>query len=327
MSRFPRMAPGASALVQTRDAAAPTLLADALELTKPRITRLVTITAGVGFFLAALERAWSPMELIVVALMCVVGTAFSSAGANALNQWMERVRDGAMPRTENRPLPANRLPAWAGLAIGAGCSVFGIVVLWVFTTPAAAMVSLATMASYLLIYTPLKPVTPTATLIGAIPGALPPLIGWSATATGEGWRSLLHPGGWSIFLIIFVWQIPHFLAIAWRYRKDYARGGYKVLPVTDPSGRRTATAMLLWAATLIPVSLAPVHVLPALFGETRWLYALIALAAGGAFAWTTVRFARSRSDEDARLVFIASVIYLPVVMAALVGDAALAAIL
>ncbi|TVQ32857.1 MAG: protoheme IX farnesyltransferase [Phycisphaeraceae bacterium] len=328
MSRFDRIAVSRAAVAPTvcaRPALTRASMRDAMELTKPRITKMVLVTTAVGFTLAAMSRSWGALELFLVVVFCMVGTALSASGANALNQWMERSRDADMPRTSGRPLPAARMTPGVGLLIGALCSITGVAMLWLFVNPAAAMVSLVTIVTYLLLYTPMKPVTPLATLVGAVPGALPPLIGWAAAQpTHEAaWASLAQPAGWSLFFIMLVWQIPHFLAIAWMYRGDYALGGYRVLPVVDPSGERTAAATLLWALALLPISLAPIHFMPASLG---WGYAVIAVGAGAYFGYTALRFAMTRSDAHARRVFFASIIYLPLTLVAMVVDAVVMAV-
>lgn len=309
--------------VSTQAAALPSpsrsgALAAFIETTKPRITRLVTITSGVGFALAALSRPGGLAHLVVPALGCLAGTVASAAGANALNQWAERERDARMPRTCARPLPQSRLSPRAVLWPGLACCAAGVVTLWLACGKAPALVSLATILIYLLVYTPMKPLTPLATLVGAVPGALPPLIGWTAASPDAGLASLSHPGGWSLFLIMFVWQIPHFLAIAWLYRRDYALGGHAVLPVVDPAGGSTAAAVLVWAACLVPITLAPVLVVPSL----GWAYMLVAGITGTLFFVQAARLALSRTAAAARRTFIASVIHLPVLLLAMVADAA-----
>jgi protoheme IX farnesyltransferase len=292
-----------------------------VELTKPRITRLVTVTSGVGFALGALGRPWSWAELAASAVGCLGGTALSSAGANALNQWMERGRDAVMPRTAGRPLPQGRVTPEQAAACGVAASVLGVGVLWVASGVVPAMVSLATILIYLLLYTPSKVVTPLSTLIGAVPGALPPIIGWTAARGDAG--SLLDPGAWSLFLIMFVWQVPHFLAIAWMYRDDYAAGGYKVLPCVDPDGSRTAAAILAWSALLMPITLAPLVLLR--YGPGPG-YAAVALVTGGGCFWLAGRLARSRTREHARAAFFASIVHLPLILLVLVADSAIAAL-
>jgi heme o synthase len=298
------------------------LLSAIIEASKPRITRLVTVTSGVGFVLAAMPQRWELMPLAVAAVGALAGTALSAAGANALNQWMERDRDALMPRTCNRPLPQQRLSPGAALAAGSVLAISGIVLLWALCGLAPAMVSLATVLVYLLLYTPLKPVTPQATLIGAVPGALPPLIGYSAAAGSA--ASLLEPGALSLFAIMFIWQIPHFLAIAWMYRDDYAKGGYRVLPVVDRDGGRTARAMLLWAGLLIPAALAPAWTMKPVAAA---VYGVLAVAMGLAYFWLTLRVARTRERADARRAFIASVIHLPLLLVLIVACAGLSRLL
>jgi protoheme IX farnesyltransferase len=303
--------------------AAPSPLAAIWEATKPRITRLVTITSGIGFTLAALPRRWEWTELAVTATAVLLGTGLSAAGANALNQWLERDRDALMPRTCNRPLPEQRLSPAAALAAGSVLAVAGVGLLWGLCGPAPALVSLTTVLVYLLLYTPLKPVTPHATLVGAVPGALPPLIGYSAAAA-TGLRSLIEPGALALFAIMFIWQIPHFLAIAWMYRDDYAKGGYRVLPVVDSDGRRTGRAMVLWAALLIPAAMAPAWTMKPV---AAWAYGLLALAMGVGYLLLVVRAAQSKERVDARRAFIASVIHLPLLLMLIVACAALSRML
>lgn len=306
--------------VLTQFDAAPTFrerVAALHETTKPRITRLVLITAGVGFVLAAAGRSWTLGQLVATILGCLVGTFLSSSGANALNEWMERDRDARMPRTATRPLPQGRLMPMQVLLAGLVLSIVGVGVLWLTTGPIAAAVSASIILMYLLIYTPLKPVTPLATIIGAVPGALPPMIGWAAASGDVGIRSLEQPGGWLLFLIMFVWQIPHFLAIAWLYRDDYSLGGFKVLPVIDPRCIRTTWAILVWSVCLIPVTLAP-----AIFVGDRlgMIYLVVAAVTGAGFLWVAVQLARGRTRAGARRLFIASIIHLPILFAAIVAD-------
>ena len=299
------------------------MLRHAVELTKPRITKLVTITSGVGFAMALLAGAgpasgFTLIELVWVAFIVAAGTALSSSGAGALNEWWERERDARMRRTRTRPIPDGRLTSREALWIGLSASVGGVGLLWIGANWAAALVALLTILSYVLIYTPLKPVTPLATIVGAFPGALPPLIGWSAVAAGP-WHGLDALGGWSLFLIMFVWQIPHFLAIAWKYRDDYALGGFRVLPVVDPSGLRTSWAVMLWSVALLPVSLSPIVVMNGVLG---WAYAACALALGLVMVVLAAQLAISRADAHARRLFFASIIYLPLLLLAMVADGA-----
>ena len=310
----PAMAAGALASDEpTRESMAAVLA----EFVKTGIVKMVVITAGVGFAMAAMSRNWTTTDLLVSMAVCLFGTALSAAGANALNQVMEVSRDARMHRTADRPLPAGRLSMAHGWTIGVGLCAAGVGVLAIGNNVWAAGVSAVTILSYLLWYTPLKPVTPLATLVGSFPGALPPLIGWTAASSGE-WGGLNELGGWSLFLLMFVWQVPHFLAIAWKYREDYARGGHAVLPVGDHDGRRTGRAVLFWTLALIPVSLAPGAAMPSLLGPG---FLVVSLVCALLFAYTAIRMVIERTDASAKRLFLASIFYLPVVMLAMVADA------
>ncbi len=297
-----------------------------VELTKPRITRLVTVTAAVGFVMAALSRVWDVSDLLWTATGCVLGTVLSASGANALNMWWERRRDAIMPRTARRPLPEGRISPHGAFLAGVVLSLVGVLTLLLLAGPAAAVVSAVTIAWYVLLYTPLKPLTPLNTLVGAVPGALPPLIGWTATAPVfgldnlGGLTSLVEPGGWCLFLLMFVWQIPHFLAIAWMYRNDYAAGGYRMMPIVDPTGRATATTILVWSFALLAVTVAPALILHDRLG---WIYGAVAGASGVAFTLLCIRLVRIRSRANARAVFIASILHLPLLLITMVADALL----
>lgn len=308
-------------------------LAALVELSKPRITKLVVITAGVGLALGAMRRTdWGLFEFAALALGCLVGTAFSSAGASTLNMWVERRRDARMPRTATRPLPERRLSAPAALVAGLLLSILGVLMLSVFCGPAPALVSLTTIVLYVLIYTPLKTVTTLNTVVGTIPGALPPLIGWTAAAgfvrpqaESGAWLehnlgSLADLGGWSLVLYMVVWQVPHFLALAWMYKDDYAKGGYRMLPVNDADGLLTARQALIWSIALVPASLAPVLFIRDLLGP---LYAAVAIVMGAIFIALCARFVRERSRQNAKRVFLASIAHLPLVFFAMLIDAAL----
>jgi protoheme IX farnesyltransferase len=292
-----------------------------IETTKPGITRLVTLTSAVGFAMTALGRPWlSKGDLIIAAVGCLVGTALSSSGANTLNQVMERTRDARMDRTRTRPLPSGRTSvrgtAWFGIA----CGVAGLLVLWIACGFFAMVVSLLCLVSYLAWYTPLKPATPIATFVGGIPGALPPLIGAVAASARPGTQAFLEPAGWSLFVLMFVWQIPHFLAIAWMYRDDYAKGGYAVLPVVDVKGHWTALTVAFWTLALLPATLLPGLALPNLLG---WPYLLIALVSTVAFMTQAFRLVRTPERTAARRVFFGSILHLPVLLGAMVIEAAI----
>lgn len=299
---------------------------DFVELSKPGITRMVVITSAVGFGVAyaSTDGAARPTGIELWRLLgaALLGTALCSSCANALNMWMERRRDGLMRRTAGRPIPSGRMTQGRALVAGVVFGVTGTLVLVALANPVSAGVALATILTYLLWYTPLKPVSSLATLVGTIPGALPPLIGWTAAspAGNEGWHGLLDAGGWSIVALMAVWQVPHFLALAWMYREDYARGGHRVLPVLDASGATTVRATLTWTLALLPVSLTPLFAMPHVIGLP---YGIAALALWGVFARPVVRLTRHASEPNARKVFIASVIYLPLVLGALALNAAL----
>jgi protoheme IX farnesyltransferase len=269
--------------------------ADWLELTKPRITLLVVFTALVGFVTATSASPWT--GLLLAAL---TGTGLVAAGASVLNQVMERATDGLMRRTQGRPIPAGRIrPAEAGL-FGTLLTLAGLAILATLSGPLAALVAFSTWASYLFLYTPLKRRTHLATIVGAVPGALPPVIGWAA-ASGN-----LEPGAFILFAIVFLWQIPHFLAIAWLYRDDYERGGFPMLPVIDREGRLTGRQAVLHSVALLVVSLAPVA---AGLGGTLYLAGALVLGVGLTLA--ALRLARARDLAAARFLFLASVLYLP----------------
>jgi len=269
--------------------------ADWLELTKPRITLMVVFTALVGFVTATAAPPWT--ALLLAAL---VGTGLVAAGASALNQVMERDTDALMHRTRTRPIPAGRIRPVEASLYGALLTLAGLVLLGALCGPLAALVAFSTWASYLFLYTPLKRRSHLATLVGAVPGALPPVIGWAA-ASGS-----LEPGAFILFAIVFLWQIPHFLAIAWLYRDDYERGGLKVLPVIDREGKLTGRQAVLHSVALLVVSLAPVA---AGLGGALYLAGAVGLGVGLTLA--ALQLARARSLVAARYLFLASVLYLP----------------
>lgn len=274
-------------------------------LTKPRISLMVLFTVAAGALLAPRGSG----ELIQM-LHAVVGAALVAAGASALNQWLERGSDALMRRTENRPLPASRLNPAEALAFGILLSAAGLAyMLALMVHPLAALVTAATLVSYVFIYTPLKRKTTLNTLIGAVPGALPPVIGWTAMTGTIDAPALI------VFLIVFLWQVPHFLAIAWIYREDYARAGLKMLPGIDEDGSATARQMLLYCLALVCVSLLPV-----LLGAAGAMYGFGALGLGLFFLRSCWRFALAPGNLQARKVLHASLIYLPGVLAILLLD-------
>lgn len=279
---------------------------DIYELTKPRITFLVAVTAAMGFVVG------SPRELDWPALLStILGTALVSAGASSFNHHGERAVDALMVRTRNRPLPAGRLhPQWA-IAVGITASAAGIALLGWKTNPLTALLGLIALVSYVWVYTPLKRVSSLSTLVGAVPGALPPLMGWAAS------RGDVSAPGWALFGILFVWQLPHFMAIAWMCRDDYARAGLPMLPVVEPDGGSTARQAVLWAAALVPVSL-----LPSVLGIAGSIYLVAGLVLSLGLLAMAVAFARAVNETTARRLLLASVVYLPALCAALVFDRA-----
>lgn len=276
-------------------------LAAYVALTKPRIAIMVLVTVATGFVLGA-RGASHPSTL----LLTLLGTGLVASGASVLNQLLERSRDARMRRTANRPLPAGRVTAAEAAVFGSVLSTLGLVLLVSFANLAAAAVALSTLILYVFVYTPLKPVTTLNTAIGAIPGALPPVIGWAA-ATGQ-----LSVEAWALFLIVFLWQFPHFLAIAWIYREDYARGGHKMLPAVDPTGAITGRQVVLHALALIPVGL-----FPCVIGLAGAYYFLGALLLGIYYARASCQFWSAVSDQSARRLLRASFLYLPAILALL----------
>jgi len=291
-----------------------------IELTKPNITKMVVLTSGVGFVLAIFGSAANWWAIAVSAFGCILGTSLSASGANALNQWWERKRDRLMHRTATRPLPSLRLHSGTGFLVGMACSVFGVGVLLVLCGVAAAVVSASTILIYVLIYTPMKTRSPLATLVGAVPGALPPLIGWSAgsvLAGATGFAPLTQWGGWSLFALMFMWQIPHFLAIAWMYKDDYARGGHAVLPVFDPTGKATAWTVVIGAVLLIPTVLLPMF---AMSDRLGFISGAVAGAVTLAFLVACTPMLRETTRATARRAFLGSILQLPVVLMAFVAE-------
>lgn len=274
------------------------------ELVKLRLTALVLLTTFVGFYVGV--RGGMDYALMLHTLM---GTALVASGAAALNQLLERGLDAKMHRTEDRPLPSGRIRPETVLILGGAGAVVGLCYLALAVNLLTSLLGAVTLLSYLFVYTPLKRVTTLNTAIGAIPGALPPLMGWVA-ARGE-----ITTAGWSLFAILFFWQLPHFLAIAWLYREDYARGGFAMLPVLDADGRRTGRQAVSHTLGLLPVSLSPF-----LLGIAGRAYLLGALALGLVFLWFAIRFARTLDKAQARRLFFLSIIYLPVLLGLLVWD-------
>jgi protoheme IX farnesyltransferase len=280
------------------------VLADYVELTKPRITLMVMLTTMVGFVMGSPSRV--SLSGLVAAL---VGTGLVAAGASTLNMLLERRTDALMLRTRNRPLPAGRVRPPDVLAWGFALTALGVLVLGFRAGTLATAVALLTWLSYLFFYTPLKPRTSLSTVVGALPGALPPVIGWVAARGG------LDPGAFVLFAILFLWQIPHFLAIAWIYREDYARGGLPMLPVLDPEGKVTGRQAVANSLALMLVSLTPRAA-----GMAGNVYLAGAVVLGVAFTAVAFRAAVQRSAPAARQLFVASIIYLASLCALLIAD-------
>jgi heme o synthase len=282
---------------------------DFVALTKPRLNLLVVATSAGGYYLGEPGR----MDALQMTA-AVVGTALVAGGAAVLNQVYERDTDRLMRRTRTRPLPDGRISARDARVFGILLSGAGLALLAATTNMMATMLALLTLVVYLIIYTPMKRWSSLSTLVGAIPGALPPLIGWAA-ASGS-----LDLRGWSLFGIVFLWQIPHFMAIAWMYRDDYRSAGFPMLPVIEADGRRTGQQALLYAIALIPMSL-----LPAYLGLAGWLYFWTSLALGFAMLALAARFATARTEAAARWLFFGSITYLPLLWLAMILDHPLAA--
>lgn len=277
---------------------------DFYELTKPRMNFLVVITTAVGFYMAAGSSTnW------IVLLHAIIGTFLTASSAGVLNQYIERKLDALMPRTIDRPLPAGRVFPIEALMYGVLLGVAGIAWLAIFVNPLTALLGAFTLCSYIFIYTPAKRWTTLNTVIGAVPGAIPPMMGWTAA------HGALSAEALALFAILFLWQMPHFLAIAILYRDDYAKGGFKMLPVVDPTLEATGRQIVLYAAALVPASLVPVGLQMA-----GALYFTAAVLMGLAFLSYGISCAASPSRMDARKLFFASIIYLPVLLAVMMID-------
>ena len=277
---------------------------DYIELTKPRITWLILMSAGIGYFYGH-GGEWN----LAVLIHMLLGTGLLASGTAVLNQWMEREADARMHRTRQRPLPAGRVTPGRALAWGAALSAAGFAELLLWVNPAAALLGLFTLLSYLFLYTPLKKVSPLSTTVGAIPGAMPPLIGYAAA------QGSLGAEAWILGAILFLWQFPHFYSIAWMYRDDYARAGIRMKPVVEPDPVSTARHIVATAALLVPVSLLPVAA-----DMAGWIYAAGAAAMGGYLLHAGLRAAARRTLPAARAVLIATVIYLPALFGLMVID-------
>ena len=272
-----------------------------VELTKPRITFLIVLTSAAGFCLA------SRIVDYLALMTAMIGIALLSSGIATLNQYIERDLDRLMRRTADRPLPSGKLAPWEALCFGVGLTALAEVYLVVLVNPLSALLGLTVIAGYLFAYTPLKTRSTFSTMVGAFPGAVPPLIGWAAA------RGTVGVEAWVLFAILFLWQFPHFLAIAWMYREDYSRAGILMLPVVEPEGRVTAQQIIVYTLMLLPVSL-----LPTLLGTSGRIYLYGAIVLGLLFLGASVRAAFSKSRQQARQLLLASVIYLPLLFGLMV---------
>ena len=293
--------------VQGRRIASSNVLFDYWELTKPEINFLIAITVAAGFWIgspaAPPHFPWMPF------VHTLLGTVFVASGAATLNQLIELQYDAQMRRTARRPLASGRIAPSHALWFGVLLSVFGVAYLAISTNAFASLLAALTLLSYLFMYTRLKRITPLCTLVGAVPGAAPPLIGWTA-ACGH-----LHAPAWVLFAIVFLWQFPHFMSIAWMYREDYGRAGYLVLPASELKDR-----FVSWQCLLPTLGLFVMSIVPAVRGQSGIVYFAGALVLGGVFIYYSGRFALQRSVASARQLLLASILYLPVLFALLVLD-------
>lgn len=278
------------------------LLTDVAELVKARLTLLVLLTTAVGYYLGA-ESPIDSMALFHV----VFGTAAAAAGAAALNQWWERRLDALMHRTRERPVPAGRMRPLEALSLGATFSIFGVAYLAIACNTLSAVLAAITIAIYIFGYTPLKRTSTANTAVGAVPGAIPPMIGWAAA------RGTLDGGGWSLFVIMVLWQLPHFFAIAWMYREDYSRAGFQMISTGDRTGERSASQSVFFCILLLIIG-----ALPAFLGVVTMFYLPFELILGAIFVGVAMRFLRLRTIAAARSLFIGSIVYLPLLLTALV---------
>ncbi|QQE11721.1 protoheme IX farnesyltransferase [Planctomycetota bacterium] len=284
--------------------------ADFVELAKVKITRMVMITAYIGYGFAN-DAGVSVFAWWLELFAMLIGVALACMSASVLNQLWEMDTDALMDRTKNRPLPTKRITPKEALVFGLLLGVLGVGLLWYACNIISALLCLGTIISYVLIYTPLKRISPVALLVGAVPGAMPPVIGYAAGLSGHGMEVFTGSGfaAWSIFGIMFVWQVPHFLALAWMYRDDYAKANMPMLPVIDRDGSRTFMQILIGCLTLVPLGL-----LPTMIKISGMIYFFAALGCGLLFLWYGIKVVREPSYERARSLFLASLVYLPVVL-------------
>jgi protoheme IX farnesyltransferase len=274
------------------------VLGDYWALTKPEVNFLILVTTFAGFYLAS--QPGSDGFRILPAVHTLLGTLLVASGTGTLNQYLERVFDAQMRRTARRPLASGRIESSHALWFGISLSLAGAVYLAVTVNVLASLLALVTLLTYLFLYTPLKRKTPLCTLIGAFPGAVPPLIGWAAA------RGQLDPEAWVLYAMVFLWQFPHFMAIAWMYREDYARAGYLVLPLGE---RRDC--FVIWQSAGVSLFLIPLTLVPTIMGESGLVYSVGALILGSFFFFCSAQFASRRSNATARQLLAASIVYLP----------------
>ena len=293
-----------SVYVPTREVGGVPRFSDFVELTKPRLSLMSVVSAVLGYFAAEPQTGWVP------AVVVGVGCALAAFGAATLNQWWERDVDRLMQRTADRPVASGRFQPGLALVYGIVLSFLGVGVLFIGANMMASLLALATVVLYVLVYTPMKRISPWSLEVGALPGALPPVIGW--VAAGGGLSGL----GWALFAYLFVWQIPHFLAISWMCREDYTAGGFRMLAVSDTTGRRTARKAMGWTLLLVVVTFLPV-----LLVDTGWLFLVMSLLLSIYIVRPAVAFLREpASVAAARRLFGATLVHLPVYLSFLVVD-------
>ena len=279
-------------------------VADYIELVKPRLNVLVVASSAAGYYLGQ-----TAATDVVAMVLAVAGTALVAAGAAALNQVSERDTDALMHRTAGRPLPGGRVSSFDAAVFGSLLAAAGLALLAFKANGLSAALAAATLVVYLVVYTPMKRRTPLSTLVGAVPGALPPLIGWTAS------HGRVAQGGAALFASVFLWQIPHFMAIAWLYRDDYARARFPMLAVIDPTGKRAARQAVFFAGVLLPISL-----LPSFIGLAGSAYLAVAVTLGLGFVWLAIRFAADRDLASARMLFLGSITYLPLLWISMISN-------
>jgi heme o synthase len=276
------------------------VLGDYWALTKPEVNFLILVTTFAGFYLAPTPSSGGFRALLIIHTL--LGTLLVAGGTATLNQFLERFFDAQMRRTSRRPVASGRIQPSHALWFGIPLSLAGTLYLALAVNVLASLLALATLLSYLFLYTPLKRKTPLCTLIGAFPGAVPPLIGWAAA------RGRLDPEAWVLYAMVFLWQFPHFMAIAWMYREDYARAGYLVLPLDERRDR-----FVIWQSSAVSLALIPLSLIPAITGESGLVYSVGALILSLAFCYCGASFAFHRSNVSARQLLTASIVYLPAV--------------